>query len=49
MALTRTIEELTEIAEYVLSVMTEEEKENHLQKTDEEQRSVIAKHLAKRG
>ncbi|MGX7777258.1 hypothetical protein ACVV62_09430 [Streptococcus pluranimalium] len=49
MAVTRTMEELTEIAEYVLSVMTEEEQDNYLGMTDEEQRSVIAKHLSMRG
>ncbi|MGV3011580.1 hypothetical protein [Streptococcus thoraltensis] len=49
MALTRTIEELTEIADYVLSVMTESEKENYLEMMDQEQRLLIVNHLAKRG
>ncbi|MGT2775755.1 hypothetical protein ACVRZG_06795 [Streptococcus hyovaginalis] len=49
MAITRMIEELNEIADYVLSVMTEAEKENYLEMTDQEQRLLIVNHLAKRG
>ena len=49
MALTRTIEELTEIADYVLSVMTEAEKENYLEMTDQEHLLLIVNHLAMRG
>lgn len=49
MAVTRTMEELTEIADYVLSVMTEEEQDNYLGMTVDERCLVIRKHLVARG
>ncbi|WP_170237827.1 hypothetical protein [Streptococcus hyovaginalis] len=49
MTSTRTIEELTEIADYILSVMTEAEKENYLKTTDLERRSIIEKYIEAKG
>ncbi|MDG3141915.1 hypothetical protein MKL29_03480 [Streptococcus suis] len=49
MELTRTTEELTEIADYIFSVMTEREKADYFKMTTQERDLLIDSYLAKRG